>query len=46
MNNLALFIHKLQEIEFLTFDVISDSYEHFNNRLNIQKIVEEVIITV
>jgi hypothetical protein len=47
MNNLGLFIlHKLEENELLTFDVIGDSDEHFNNRLTIQKFVEEVIILV
>ncbi|HSF51459.1 MAG TPA: hypothetical protein VLA74_11920 [Nitrososphaeraceae archaeon] len=46
MNNLALFIHKFEENRLLTFDVIDDSYEHFNNRLKIQKFVEEVIIIV
>ncbi len=47
MNNLALFIiYKLEENGLLTFDVIGDSEEHFNNRLKIQKFVEVVIITV
>lgn len=47
MNNLVLFIlHKLEENGLLTFDGIGDSDEHFNNRLKIQKFVEEVIITV
>ena len=46
MNNLALFIHKFEENGLLTFDVIGDSEEHFNNRLKIQKFVEVVIITV
>ena len=47
MNNLALFIlHKLEENRLLTFDVIGDIDEHFNNRLKIQKFVEEVIILV
>ena len=47
MNNLALFIlHKLEENGLLTFDVIGDSDEHFNNRLKIKKFVEEVIILV
>jgi hypothetical protein len=47
MNNLALFIlNKLEENGLLTFDVIGDSEEHFNNRLKIQKFVEVVIITV
>ena len=46
MNNLALFIlHKLEENGLLTFDVIGDSDEHFN-QLKIQKFVEEVIILV
>jgi hypothetical protein len=46
MNNLALFIlHKLEN-GLLTFDVIGDSDEDFNNRLKIQKFVEEVIILV
>ena len=39
MNNLALFIHKLEDNGLLTFDVIGDSDEHFNNRLRIQKYV-------
>lgn len=47
MNNLALFIlHKLEENGLLTFDVIGDNDEHFNNHLKIQKFVEEVIILV
>ncbi|MDF2737053.1 MAG: hypothetical protein K0S93_909 [Nitrososphaeraceae archaeon] len=39
MNNLALFIHKLEDNGLLTFKVIGDSDEHFNNRLKIQKYV-------
>ena len=39
MNNLALFIHKLEDDGLLTFDILGDSDEHFNNRLRIQKYV-------
>jgi uncharacterized protein YwgA len=39
MNDLALFIHKLEDNGLLTFDIIGDSDEHFNNRLKIQKYV-------
>ena len=43
MNNLVLFVlHKLEENGLFTFDVIGNSNEHFNNRLNIQKFVEEL----
>ena len=46
MNYLALFIlHKLEN-RLLTFAIIGDSDEHFNNLLKIQKFVEEVIILV
>ena len=47
MNNVALFIlYKLEENGLLTFDVIGDNDERFNNQLKIQKFVEEVIILV
>jgi hypothetical protein len=46
MNNLALFIHKFEENRLLIFDVIDDSYEHFNNQLKIQKSEGEVIIPI
>jgi uncharacterized protein YwgA len=39
MNNLAFFIHKLEENGLLKFDIIGDNDEHFNNRLKIQKYV-------
>ena len=39
MKNLALFIHKLEDNGLLTFDIIGDTDEHFNNRLKIQKYV-------
>ena len=37
--DLSFFIHKLEDNGLLTFDVIGDSEEHFNNRLKIQKYV-------
>ncbi len=37
--NLASFIHMLEENKLLTFDVVGDTEEHFENRLKLQKYV-------